>query len=219
MDILLFGIQGSGKGTQAKALSLALNFPIFEAGAELRKMAVQDTPTGNEIRKIISKGNLVPPGLLLLKVMDFLEHPASHSGIIFDGIPRAMEQAESFDEVMKTKHRDNLAIAIDLSENAAIERLLKRRICTTCGTAFMPDYSNDMCNHCGGILIHRADDTTEAIQTRFGKYKAETLPVIEHYQKQGKLIVVDGNQAIIDVTKDIFNQLSPQMKLRKQQNL
>lgn len=214
MDILLFGIQGSGKGTQAKALALALNFPIFEAGAELRKMAAENTTTGNDVRNIITKGLLVPPGILLLKIADFLEYPATKPGVIFDGIPRSLDQALAFDEMISRNHRDNLAVDIQLSEEQAIERLTKRRICSKCTAVFMPNYTQDICNICGGLLIHREDDNPEAIKTRFKKYYEETVPVIQHYRNQGKVIMVDGNQEVIDVTKDIFNQLSPLLKLK-----
>ncbi|MBI4835756.1 MAG: nucleoside monophosphate kinase [Candidatus Abawacabacteria bacterium] len=218
MDILLFGIQGSGKGTQAKALALALNFPIFEAGAELRSLATKDTPAGNEIRSIINKGGLVPPGIILLRIADFLDNAAAIQGVIFDGVPRSYDQAVSFDEMITQKHRESLAINIELDEDEAITRLEKRRICSKCNAIFLPDYQNTICNLCGGLLIHRADDNPESIKVRFAKYKQETLPVIDHYRKQGKVLTVDGNQAVMDVTKDIFNQLSPLLKLKTKQS-
>lgn len=214
MDILVFGIQGSGKGTQAKALSLALNLPIFEAGAELRKIALEDTVEGNEVKKIITKGQLVPPGIILLKIADFFENSAASKGVVFDGVPRSHDQAIGFDEMLNKNHRGYLAIDIELDEASAIERLQNRRICSKCSAVFMPDYTNAICNNCGGLLIHRADDNPESIKTRFSKYKMETVPVIDHYRRQGKVITVDGSQAVIDVTKDIFNQLSPLLKLQ-----
>ena len=217
MDILIFGIQGSGKGTQAKALALALNLPIFEAGAELRKMAAENTSAGHEIRTLMSTGHLVPPGIVLLRIADFLEYSATQNGVIFDGVPRTYHQALDFDEMMNRNHRDNLVINIELDEDQALARLTHRRICSKCTAVFMPEYKNDICNLCGGILIHREDDNPEAIKVRFRKYKEETRPVIEHYRKQGKVLSVDGSQPIIDVTKDIFNQLSPLLKLRKKQ--
>ncbi len=213
MDFLIFGIQGAGKGTQAKALALALNLPIFETGSELRKIALEDSTEGHEVKKIITKGLLVPAGILLLKVADYLENPATTAGVIFDGIPRTVAQAISFDEMLLKLHRDWLAINIVLGEEAALKRLEQRRICSKCGAVFMPDYTSSICNHCAGLLIHRADDNADAIANRFQKYKVETMPVIDHYRKQGKLITVDGNQAVLDVTKDIFNQLSPLIKL------
>lgn len=215
MDILVFGIQGAGKGTQAKAISLALGLPIYEAGAELRKLAAENTSLGEEIRKVIYTGRLVPPGIVLLRIAEYLEHPATVAGVIFDGVPRSYDQVLAFDEMMKTKKRDNLAIDIELSEGKALERLEKRRICNKCQAIFMPDYESKVCNTCGGILIHRADDNPEAIKVRFANYKKETMPVIEHFRKQGKLLTIDGDQSILDVTKDIFNQLSPLLKLKK----
>jgi len=215
MDILVFGIQGAGKGTQAKAVSLALGLPIYEAGAELRRLAAENTPLGEEIRKVIYTGRLVPPGMVLLRIAEYLEHPATVAGVIYDGVPRSYEQAIAFDEMMKEKKRDSLAIDIELSEGKALERLEKRRICSKCQAIFMPDYESEVCNICGGVLIHRADDNSEAIKVRFANYHKETVPVIDYFRKQGKLLTIDGDQSILDVTKDIFNQLSPLLKLKK----
>lgn len=215
MDILVFGIQGSGKGTQAKALALALNLPIFETGAELRKIATMDTEQGREIKKTIAKGDLVDSQTILEQLTIYFEKSGNIKGIIFDGVPRTYEQALLFDAMMTEKQRKNIVVDIQLSEQDALERLRQRRICDTCGAVFLPDYTKSVCNLCGGNLIHRGDDNPEAIQRRFAKYKSETLPVIEHYRKQGKVISVQGNQAIIDVTKDIFTQLSPLLKLEK----
>lgn len=213
MDILLFGIQGSGKGTQARALSLALNIPIFEAGAELRKLATHDNEEGKTIRELINRGALVPKGIVLMKVADFLDHPATIDGVIFDGVPRLLEQAVAFQEMMETKHRDTIAILIDLDEDSAVYRVTNRRICSRCQQTFPPEYLHEVCNSCGGILIHRADDERDAIQKRIKNFYQETVPVIDHYRTLGKLLTVDGNQSVIDVTKDIFNQLSPLLKI------
>lgn len=213
MDILLFGIQGSGKGTQARALSLALNIPIFEAGAELRKLAAQTTEEGKTIRELINKGSLVPQGIILLKVADFLDHPATIDGAIFDGVPRLYEQAVAFHEMMENKHRETIAILIDLDEQSAIHRVTNRRICSRCQQTFSPEYLHQVCTTCGGVLIHRPDDEHDAIQKRIKNFYQETVPVIDHYRTLGKLLTVDGNQSVIDVTKDIFNQLSPLLKI------
>lgn len=215
MDILVFGIQGAGKGTQAKALALALGIPIYEAGAELRKIAAENTPLGEEVRKVIYTGRLVPPGTVLLRIADYLEHPATVAGVIFDGVPRSYDQALAFDEMMQKRHRENLAIDIELSEEQALHRLETRRICSKCHTVFMADYEGNICNVCGGLLIHRQDDNPEAIKVRFANYRKETIPVIEHYRKAGKLLTIDGDQSVLDVSKDIFNQLSPLLKLKK----
>ncbi len=215
MDILVFGIQGAGKGTQAKAISLALGLPVYEAGAELRKLAAENTPLGEQIRKVIYAGRLVPPGIVLLRIADYLEHPATVAGVIYDGVPRSYDQALAFDEMMKQSKRESLAVDIELSEEQALARLQKRRICSKCQTVFMPDYEGDICNVCGGVLIHRPDDNPEAIKVRFANYRKETVPVIEHYRKEGKVLTIDGDQSILDVTKDIFNQLSPLLKFKK----
>ena len=213
MHILLCGIQGSGKGTQARALSLALNIPIFEAGAELRKIATHNTEEGNTIRELINKGALVPQGIVLLKVADFLDHPATIDGVIFDGVPRSYDQTLGFQDMMDSKHRETIAIVIDLDEETAIYRVTNRRICNRCQQTFQPEYLHQICNSCGGVLIKRVDDQKDAIEKRIQNYYQETVPVIDHYRTLGKLLTVDGNQSVIDVTKDMFNQLSPLLKI------
>ncbi len=212
MDILLFGIQGSGKGAQARALSLALNIPIYEAGAELRKLAVHNSVEGKVIREVINKGALVPPGIVLVKIAEFLEHPATTQGVIFDGVPRSYDQAIAFEEMENERHRETISILIELDEQQSIKRLSSRRICTRCQKTYAPDYKLEVCNVCGGILIKREDDQPVAVKKRIENFYRETKPVIEYYKKLGRLLTVNGDQAVIDVTKDIFNQLSPLLK-------
>lgn len=215
MNIILFGIQGAGKGTQARAIALALGIPVFEAGAELRKLALLETPEGGMIKRLINQGKLVPPGIVMTRVAGFLDETTTLDGVVFDGVPRSLDQAIALDEMLERKHRTSIAVEIRISEQCSTERVLQRRQCSRCGTAFLPEYHHHTCNLCGGLLIKRVDDTAEALQIRIANYQSRTLPVLEYYRKANKLITINGEQLVLDVTKDIFTQLSPLLHTEK----
>ncbi|MBP6084664.1 nucleoside monophosphate kinase [Candidatus Gracilibacteria bacterium] len=215
MNIILFGIQGAGKGTQARAIALALGIPVFEAGAELRKLALLETPEGGMIRSLINQGKLVPPGIVMTRIASFLDDTATLDGVVFDGVPRSLDQAVALDEILDRKHRTSMAVEIRISEQCSTERVLQRRLCSRCGTAFLPEYHHNTCNLCGGLLVKRVDDTAEALKTRIANYQNRTLPVLEYYRKANKLITVNGEQLVLDVTRDVFTQLSPLLHTEK----
>jgi len=129
MDLILFGIQGSGKGTQGKVLKERYKMEYFETGGELRRLAKENSSLGKKVKSIIEAGHLVPNEIVMEIVQNFIEHINKNSNIIFDGIPRKMVQAKSLEKLLKKDKRDYRAIILDLSQEEAMNRLLKRRIC------------------------------------------------------------------------------------------
>ena len=166
MDILLFGIQGSGKGTQGKLLVDSYNMAYFETGAELRKLSQEDNELGNKIKEIIEAGHLVPNEVVMEIVENFMKNVPEGKAIIFDGLPRKMVQKESMDEMLKKYEREYKIVTLDLTEELALERLTKRRICKGCKEVYPAKYDKDSCEKCGGELITRTDDNAESIKVR-----------------------------------------------------
>jgi len=208
MDLVFFGIQGSGKGTQTKIFAEKIKAKIFEAGAELRQIAAENSELGNKIRDIINSGKLVPTEVVMEVCENFINKKCRTSDkIIFDGIPRSMEQKIIFDQILKKNNRDFCGVLIDLSEQEAINRLLKRRICEKCKKVFSVDFSEENCEVCGEKLIQRSDDNEKSILVRLENFKKETVPVIEEVAEQKKLIKINGNQEILKVAEDLFLKL------------
>jgi len=182
-DIVIFGVQGSGKGTQAKLIAEKFRFKIFETGAELRKITNEDSPLGRLVKGIVDKGNLVPNEIVIEIVAHFLDCIGSDDRVIFDGLPRSMVQKESFDALLQKKQRKTLCLFLDIPREKTIQRLLAR---------------------------NRTDDNEAAIKNRLENYDRQTLPVIEKYEAEGKMIRVNGDQGVNEVFEDIIATLEKQ---------
>lgn len=205
MDIVLFGIQGSGKGTLGKAIAEKYGYKYFETGSELRKLSAQESPLGKRVKEIVESGQLVPDEIVMEIIENFMkEEDPGENTVIFDGIPRKMAQAKLFDELMNKLERSYKGILVDVPEETAIKRLSTRRICSKCKEVYPASYEEPSCKKCGGELITRSDDTPDSIKTRIQVYKDETVPVIDDLKKKEMLIVMDGDQSIPDAKKEIF---------------
>ena len=212
MDLILFGIQGSGKGTQGKLLMDRYNMAYFETGGELRRLSKEESTLGKKVKSIIEAGHLVPNEIVMEIVENFIKRIKKSEKIIFDGIPRKKIQAETLEKLLKKGKREYKAVILDLSEKEAMNRLLTRRICADCKTAYPSLYKNEKCEKCGGKLETRTDDNPESIKTRIKAYFDETMPVIEIFEKEGKLLRVDGSKSIDEVSKLLFKTLDPILK-------
>jgi len=177
MDLVLFGIQGSGKGTQAKKLAEEFGFYIFEAGGELRTIASSGSDLGNTVKSYIDEGHLVPFEIIMEVVRTaVLAQPASQK-ILFDGIPRDHEQMAAFNKIMDEANRPFVCVQIMVNEEQAFQRILGRA--TEQG---------------------RADDADEEkIYRRMDLFREKTIPVIQEYRKKGNLIEVDGEGAVDEI--------------------
>ncbi|HBH19686.1 MAG TPA: adenylate kinase [Candidatus Peribacter riflensis] len=177
MDLVLFGIQGSGKGTQAKRLCAEFDFEMFEAGGELRKIAAGGSKLGATVKSYIDVGKLVPFEIIMQVVKEaILARPKSQK-ILFDGIPRDQDQMTAFDAIMAEAGRDFRCIEIELSEEEGVQRILGR-----------------------AQVEGRKDDADETIiRRRMKTFFEKTKPVIERYKAAGKLTEVDGRGTVEEV--------------------
>lgn len=209
MDLVLFGMQGSGKGTQAARIMERCGFEMFETGAELRRLANEDSELGKKVKSIIESGHLVPSEVVMEIIEDFLTHLPEGKHVLFDGIPRSEDQRDLFNALMKKQGRKFMGLLIDITEKEALARLTTRRICNQCKSNYPVFYEKDACEKCGGTLVTRQDDTPEAIRVRLDTYLEKTVPVIEGYQNAALMLTVDGKQSIEAVTRDIMEVLKP----------
>ena len=201
MDLIFFGMQGSGKGTLGKAVAAKYGMQIFETGAELRKLSQEDSDLARKVKSIIEAGHLVSNEVVMEIVENFMKTGDLNSPILFDGIPRKIEQANSLNALLDKYDRNYMGLLLNINEETALKRLTTRRICQVCKTVYSADYQENNCK-CGGELITRSDDNPEAIKTRLQAFKDETIPAIELYKE--KLITINGEPQIEEVKKEAF---------------
>lgn len=204
MDIILFGIQGSGKGTLAKAIAANYDMNYFETGGELRKLAKEESELGKKVKSIIEAGHLVSNEVVMEIVENFMNKQSDGKSIVIDGIPRNMEQSKLLEALLNKHDRKYIGILVDIPKEEALRRLTTRRVCSKCKEVYPADYKNDKCEKCGGELETRADDNPESIKTRIDAYEKETVPVINHFKESDKLIVMDGTPPIPEARANMF---------------
>jgi adenylate kinase len=213
MHLILFGSPGAGKGTQAKILSAKLGIPHISTGDILRNAVNEKTPLGIKAQKIMSSGNLVSDDIMIGIIKDTLVGPECSKGFILDGFPRTLTQARAFDEMLNELNLMDkiLLISLRTNEEEIIVRLTNRRACSNCQEIFIYNDIKELevCPNCGAVksFYLRNDDKEEVIRNRFRIFETVTLPILEHYEKMGKVISIDGFQSIEKVTEDILNNL------------
>jgi len=203
----MFGIQGSGKGTQGKILAERYGLKVFDMGSELRSMIESGTDLGQRIKDIVERGDLVDDNSILEIVENFLKSVPQDQSVVFDGIPRTMVQAEKLLELLKKYNREAFGLLVEISEEEAIKRLTQRRVCSKCKEIYPAFYKDENCAKCDGILMTRQDDSNlDSIKQRLKNYQDETTPAIEHFYSIDRLIEVDGEQSIPDVTEEMIDK-------------
>lgn len=198
------GCPGAGKGTQAAKLQAKLGLVHISTGDVLRREIASGSALGKQISGLIAAGNLVPDELMISILEQCVK--TAEGGIIFDGFPRTVAQAQALDGMLKRLARDITAvIMIDLPESEVVKRLSTRRLCKQCGKP-APTSTQSTCE-CGGELYVRADDAPESVKHRLEVYRKDTLPVKNYYQNSGKYTVVNGQQTPEQVFEDIIQVL------------
>lgn len=204
-NVIIFGRSGSGKGTQAHLLGEKISFEILDTGGLLRKMASEDGLLGQNLNKVLKEGRLVPSWVLFFVLVNFLRNFPKDKGLIFEGSPRKLNEAESMDEIFEwTGRSKTIAVLIDVSREESVRRLMNRRICSACGELFLYDKNTaSSCLKCGGKLMKRSDDEPRAIEERLNFFDDDVLPVIDRYDKKGVLYRIDGERPIKEVFEDV----------------
>lgn len=199
MRIVLLGAPGSGKGTMAQKLTTQLSIPQISTGDIFRQNLKEETPLGLQIKDIMAKGMLVPDEITIEIVKDRLAKPDCANGYILDGFPRSIVQAEALDGFQTI----DCAINLEVDNEAIVKRLSGRRFCPDCNGTFHVSTLADehVCPACNGNLIVREDDKEYTVRNRLDVYAKTTLPLVDYYANQGKLVTVDGNGSI-DVVYD-----------------
>jgi adenylate kinase len=210
--IILIGAQGSGKGTQAEMLSQALGIPHVASGDLFRKAIDEKTELGLKAKAYLDRGELVPDDLTVAMVLGRLEEPDCAQGVLLDGFPRTVAQAQALDEGLQRAGKQiDLAIYLRVPREELLRRLSGRFICRANQHVYniytRPPKVAGVCDLDGSELYQRPDDVGEAVQRRLDIFFNETIQLLDYYGSQHKLEEVDGNQSIDQVQRSLLNTI------------
>jgi adenylate kinase len=197
--IVLMGAPGAGKGTQARLLQERLNLPQISTGDIFRALSQTETPLAQEVRAIQQAGRLIPDDVVIRVVEDRTSQADCQNGYVLDGFPRTAAQAEMLEDLAARQGKSLSAILIEVPVELLEKRMTGRRSCPVCGEIyniyFRAPKNDSRCDlHPEAELIHRADDDEEKVRIRLETFNRETAPVLEYYERTGRLQRVDGTQ-------------------------
>ncbi len=212
MYIILLGAPGAGKGTQAVMLAEKLNLVQVASGDLFRQALQQKTELGLKAKSYMDKGQLVPDEITIQMVLERLSAPDCKKGAILDGFPRNTGQAEALDEALAQQSRAiDKVVYVMVSEAELLKRLSGRWICRNCQAPYhavdSPPKVAGKCDRCGGELYQRPDDNEETVKKRLEVYFAETSPLIDYYNRTGKLLEINGEGSPADINRRIVAAL------------
>ena len=216
MYIVLLGAPGAGKGTQADILSQEMNLPHIASGDLFRRALEERTEVGLLAKSYMDKGELVPDEVAIRMILERINEPDCASGCLFDGFPRTLRQAKVLDKALKEQGRTvDKAIYIEVPNEELVRRLSGRWLCRICQTPYhiidSPSKTPGKCDKCGGELYQRSDDKEETVKGRLDVFFAQTVPILDYYEKQGKLTKVNGNQGMQEVAREIVSAVKAPM--------
>lgn len=209
---ILLGPPGAGKGTQAVNIVDKYGIPHISTGDIFRANIKNGTELGKKAQEYMNRGELVPDDLVIEIATTRLLEDDCKNGFLLDGFPRTVYQAEKLDEFLAA-HGSKIDKVLDIAveKEELITRLTGRRVCKACGASYhvvnIPPKTEGICDTCGGELIQRADDNAETVGNRIEVYEAQTMPLINYYEKAGNIAHIDGATGLDNVFADIVKAL------------
>lgn len=214
-NLILIAAPGAGKGTLAKALVDKYNYIHISTGDLFREIVASGDPLGETIKDILAQGKFVSDELVFEVLKKRLMEPDCKNGIILDGFPRNLKQAEKYDEIVKEVGLDlGTAVLLDIDQSILVSRITGRRLCKDCGAIYNlnnPDMLpkvEGVCDKCGGELYQRSDDNEDALKTRYATFVEQTSPLVDYYYNKGNLRRVDAGGSV----ESTYNQVEEIIK-------
>lgn len=196
MRLILLGAPGAGKGTQADFITEKLGIPVVSTGNLLRSAIAHGTELGKKAASYMDNGSLVPDELVLDLVRERISQPDCRKGMVFDGFPRTLAQAEALDKVMEV----DMVLFLKVEDEVIVQRMSGRRTCPECQTTYHvvshPPRAEGICDKCGAALGIRKDDRPEVVRQRLAVYHKQTEPIVKYYQQKGLLRVIDSEETV-----------------------
>ena len=212
MNLVLMGLPGAGKGTQAEKIVEKYKIPHISTGDMFRAAMKEGTELGLKAKSYMDRGDLVPDEVTIGIVRERLSKDDCQNGFLLDGFPRTVAQAEALETLLQQLNRSiDYVINIEVDKNILMERLTGRRICKECGATyhlvFNPPAQDGVCDKCGGELYQRADDNEATVANRLEVNMKQSQPLLDFYAAKGYLRNIDGQQHIDQVFADICELL------------
>ena len=206
--VVLIGAPGAGKGTQARLLNERKGVPQISTGEIFREMKKADTPLAREVQEIMASGKLISDELTLQIVKDRTSREDCAGTYILDGYPRTAVQAAQLEDLAKEQGKEIQAIEVNIDRGELLKRLTGRRSCPVCGEIYnvysKPPKSDNVCDiHTDTQLTHRADDNEESVSTRLATYDELTEPLLDYYEKSGRLKKINGEGELEEIYKKL----------------
>lgn len=213
MDLVLMGLPGAGKGTQAEVIVEKYGIPHISTGDMFRLAIKEGTPLGMKAKEYMDAGDLVPDEITVGIVRERLSMDDCKQGFLLDGFPRTVPQAEALDQILADMDRGiDFCIYIQVEREHLLKRLAGRRICRGCGATyhltFNPPKKAGICDRCGGELYQREDDNEETVANRLEVNAKQQQPLLDYYGSKGNLKSIDGDRPIKAVFDDINQFIS-----------
>ncbi len=210
--IILLGAPGAGKGTQAALLSQKLGLAHIPSGELFRKAQNEGSDLGLLAKSYMEKGLLVPDEIVIGMISEHIAASDYSKGFILDGFPRTLKQAEALDKALEGDNKAiDQVIYIKVSSQELIRRLSGRWICGQCQAPYhlvtSPTKIAGKCDRCGGELYQRPDDSEGTVKKRLEVYFTQTLPLIDYYRRGGKLVEINGDQGVAEVSEELVSVL------------
>ena len=219
MIIIMLGAPGTGKGTVAGLLQEKLGIKQVSTGDIFRKNIKEGTELGKIAEVYISRGDLVPDDVTVKVVEERLNEPDVENGIILDGFPRTVKQAEELDKILSEKGKKvDKVINLTTPDEEIVERIINRRVCSNqeCKAVYNlilnPPKKDGICDKCGSELIIRKDDTEETVRARLKNYFEQTSPLVEYYEKQGNVLTETVSKSINKLGEDVAEEVAEILK-------
>lgn len=212
MNLILMGLPGAGKGTQAEKIKETFGIPHISTGDMFRAAIKEQTELGMQAKSYMDAGDLVPDEVTIGIVRERLGKDDCQKGFLLDGFPRTIEQAEALENILADTGRTlDYVLYINVDEKKLLERLSGRRICSNCGATyhivFNPPKKEGICDKCGGELFQRDDDHKETVKNRLDVNKKQLEPLLDFYRERGILHTINGDREIDEVFADISRLL------------
>ncbi len=212
LDLVLLGPVGAGKGTQARRIATKYGVPHIASGDLLRAHRARETELGRQAKQYMERGALVPDDLVITMIVDRMRQPDAHNGVLLDGFPRTLAQAQALDRELEEEQRTlKVALYLEVPYASLVERAAGRWTCRVCQATYNyrvnPPRQKGVCDLDGGELYQRDDDRFEVVSERIKVYIADTVPVVDYYRERGILREIDGTRDIESVASAIGEQL------------
>ena len=213
----MLGAPGAGKGTQAGILSQEMDLPHIASGDLFRQALGEKTEVGLLAKSYMDKGELVPDEITIKMILERINRPDCATGCLLDGFPRTLDQAEVLDKALMEQGKSiDKAIYIEVPNEELVKRLSGRWLCRMCQTPYhtisSPPKTPGKCDKCDAELYQRSDDKEETVKERLNVFFAQTVPILDYYRKQNKVIRVNGALGIQEVAGEIISALKAGIK-------